>query len=118
MPIACRSSASFVTSNPVAFANRWQDRELKVFNETHMEPANSYHIEKTMNRIIPRVYSGFDTTTYYIYNAQQYDPALFRTQVDSFMVRHSSYPNYYVGQLRTVDPKEIERLTVGGRPGF
>ncbi len=102
----------------VAFAKRWQDRELKVFNETHMEPANSYHIEKTMNRIVPRVYNEFDTTTYYIYNAQQYDPALFRNQVDSFMVRHSSYPNYYVGQLRTVDPEEIERLTVGERPGF
>lgn len=117
-PRAIEGRGQDLKESSIAFAERWQDQEFKVFNETHMEPANSFYLEKNIGHIIPRAYNDFDTSTYYIFNPQQYDRYLFRTRVDSFIVRHSSYKKYYIGQLRTTDSVVIEKLTVGERPSF
>lgn len=113
------SSAQRLRDSSIEFAQRWQDRDdLYVFYETHMEPATSYYIQKTLDRPVVRTQSDFTTSDYYIYNPKQYDWSLFETPVDSFTVRHSGYPVYYVGQLKSTDSETIEKKTIGQRPSF
>ena len=117
-PRAVDSSAQRLRDSTIEFAQRWQDRELFVFLETHMEPANSYYLQKEQDRIVARKKQDFNTEEYYIFNPLQYDRSLFETPVDSFVVRHSISPAYYVGQLKSVDLETIEAGTIGERPGF
>jgi 4-amino-4-deoxy-L-arabinose transferase-like glycosyltransferase len=117
-PRAIDGTGQRLKMSSIEFGQRWQDLELKVFNESHMEPATSYYIERAAGRIIPRAYENFDTTTNYIYSPQQYHSGLFRNKLDSFVVRHSYFPHYYVGKLRTIDTTEIKQATLTERPKF
>ena len=117
-PRAVDSSAQRLRDSTVEFAERWQGRELYVFLESHMEPANSYYLQRGMDGIVFRKKEGFNQDDFYIYNPMQYDRSLFGPPVDSFVVRHAGHPVYYVGQLRSVEPEEIEAKTIGQRPTF
>ncbi|MEL7421790.1 MAG: hypothetical protein AAFN81_02310 [Bacteroidota bacterium] len=117
-PRAVDSSAQRLRDSSVEFAQRWEARELFVFLETHMEPATSYYLQKTQDQMIRRKKENLNTSDYYIFNPAQYHGSLFEAPVDSFVVRHSTSPVYYVGKLRTTDQKEISEKTIGERPGF
>ena len=102
----------------INFGHRWEDRKLAVFCETDMEPAVSFYMEKTLDHIIPRHYENLQKGMFYIYNPDQYKTHLFEPAIDSFMVRHTSSPYYYVGKLLTSDTIAIKTATIRGPYGF
>lgn len=113
------SSAQRFRDSNIAFAQRWAAQDIKIFYDTHVEPAGSFYMERTAGRIIPRQMSNFDRQTHYLYSPQQYDPCLFAPPVDSVSVRHAKVTKYYyLARLQITDSLTIEELTVGENPGF
>lgn len=117
-PRAIDSRAERIKTATLAFAERWEERDIAVFNDTHMEPAASFYLENSLNYIVPRQRSDFQLDRDYIYNPEQYSSELFRAPLDSFLVRHRKVTHYYVARLKSTNPRLIEAQTIGENPGF
>ncbi|MEL7221604.1 MAG: hypothetical protein AAGJ93_09815 [Bacteroidota bacterium] len=117
-PRAIDSRSERIKTATLAFAERWQGRDLAVFNDTHMEPAASFYLENDLHYIVPRQRNNFTLDRDYIYNPEQYSNELFMTPIDSFLVRHRKVTHYYVARLKRTDSLFIEAQTIGENPGF
>lgn len=102
----------------IHFAQRWDGRKMAVFGETDMEPAASFYMENTLGYIIPRHEKEMQKGLFYIYNPDQYKTKIFDSAVDSFKVRHTTSPYYYVAKLIVSDTAAIKAATIRGPYGF
>ena len=86
-----------------ALADRTDD-EVAILGYTLIEPATGYYLTEARGAVIPRVYEGFDSTTYYVVSPLEY-PDLTVAATDSIYLRHLSRGNpagkvfYPIGRL-------------------
>ena len=95
----CRQSS-------LAVGQRWAGKPLFVYHHTHMQPTNSYYLERAYGGIIPRKVQGFSKDEYYLVNEAQFPESSFIRR-DSFFVRHGQLTYYLVQLTDTLPPAAV-----------
>jgi len=115
---AAESNGNRLRELATNFGHRWQDRQLTIFRDGHMEPTNSFYVENAMGHVLPRTTNGLQVGQLYLYHPDQYDRRLFGPAVDSLPVRHTYSDYIYVAPLLDNDSLSIEQATLQPPAGF
>ncbi|HKK78541.1 MAG TPA: glycosyltransferase family 39 protein [Phaeodactylibacter sp.] len=78
-------------------AEAYQDKDLRVYKDTDMQPVTSFYLTRELGRVVPREFRTFDPDAYYIIEPERY-PLLPYRKVDELQLRQ--YKKVFdIGQL-------------------
>ena len=92
-----------VRSTAYAVAAQARDRDLRVYAHSPVEPATSFYLTQARGCLVPRQFTGFDSTSYYVTATPTYKTVTVTAATDSLYLRHQRL-FYPVGPLTRPAP--------------